>query len=174
MKKILNQRFFERPTLVVASELLGKYLVARRERVNRAFMITEVEAYTGRGDMSSHAANGVTKRNKVMFGHPGRWYVYFIYGMYHCLNIVTEAHGTPAAVLIRGLDGISGPGKVCKALGITTRLYGQSAAKSSGLWIEDRGVNVGEHGSKIKRTPRVNVGGDEKAKKRRWRFILAS
>src|SRR3989344_1010517 len=174
--RILGPEFFERSTLQVARELLGKYLVRRRGGKTRAFLITEVEAYAGRGDMSSHAANGVTKRNKAMFGHPAHWYVYLIYGMYHCLNIVTESHGTPAAVLIRGVtaikDGessirrevISGPGKVCRELGITTALYGKPATRSSGLWIEDRAGRIQKSGFRIKRTPRINVGGDEKAK----------
>jgi len=185
-KQILGPEFFERSTLQVARELLGKYLVRRRGGKTRAFLITEVEAYAGRGDMSSHAANGVTKRNKAMFGHPAHWYVYLIYGMYHCLNIVTESHGTPAAVLIRGVtaikDGessirrevISGPGKICRELGITTVLYGKLAARSSGLWIENRGLKIESSGFRIKRTPRINVGGDEKAKRRLWRFVLVS
>src|SRR3990167_6662100 len=110
--KILPQSFFARPTVIVARELLGKYLVRKENQKTKAHMITEVEAYTGADDMSSHAAMGPTKRNQAMFGAPGHWYVYLIYGMYHCLNIVTETHGTPAAVLIRGLAGVSGPGKV--------------------------------------------------------------
>ncbi len=171
--KVLGEKFFERSTLLVARELLGKYLVRRRGGKMRAFLITEVEAYTGRGDMSSHAANGMTKRNRAMFGRPGHWYVYLIYGMYHCLNIVTESHGTPAAVLIRGVQRISGPGKVCRELGITAALYGKPAARSSGLWIEDRKSGNRNQELTIKRTARINAGGDEKAKKRLWRFVLA-
>src|SRR3989338_2943874 len=195
-KQILGPEFFERSTLQVARELLGKYLVRRRGGKTRAFLITEVEAYAGRGDMSSHAANGITKRNKAVFGPPAHWYVYLIYGMYHCLNIVTESHGTPAAVLIRGVavvkNGesrirrkvISGPGKICRELGITTALYGKLAARSSGLWVEqrsDKGLAYAkatagrpETSYKIRKTPRINVGGDEKAKKRLWRFVLVS
>ena len=171
--KVLGEKFFERSTLRVARELLGKYLVRRRGGKTRAFLITEVEAYTGKDDMSSHAANGMTKRNQAMFGHPAHWYVYIIYGMYHCLNIVTESRGTPAAVLIRGVQGVSGPGKVCRELGITTALYGKPAAKSSGLWVEDRASRIQKLGFRIRQTARINVGGDEKAKKRRWRFVLA-
>ena len=172
MKLILTRRFFVRPTRIVARALLGKYLVRKRGRKSIALMITEVEAYTGADDQSSHAAVGVTKRNKVMFGAPGHWYVYLIYGMYYCLNIVTEAKGTPAAVLIRGLEGISGPGRVCRALGIDQSLYAKPAARRSGLWVEDRRINLQSLGYEIHRTPRVNIGGDESAKKRLWRYIL--
>ncbi len=155
-------------------------------------MITEVEAYTGKDDTSSHAANGKTERNKVMFGPAGHWYVYFIYGMYHCLNIVTEKDGEAGAVLIRSvmiplkqhshilknvrmLQGkkITGPGRVCRALGVDTRFYGKPANKKTGLWIEDRKFSVKNLKLEIKKTSRVNVGGDTKAKKRLWRFVLA-
>ena len=182
--KILPQSFFARPTVIVARELLGKYLVRKENQKTKAHMITEVEAYTGADDMSSHAAMGPTKRNQAMFGAPGHWYVYLIYGMYHCLNIVTEPDGTPSAVLIRGVasskrgnprpgrEGISGPGKVCKELNITRALYGQSAARKSGLWIEDRGVDLKGLGYKITQTPRMNIGGDQKAKRQLRRFLL--
>lgn len=135
-------------------------------------MITEVEAYTGRGDMSSHAYLGPTKRNKVMFGPPGHWYVYLIYGMYHCLNIVTEAEGTAGAILIRGLEGISGPGRVCRELKIDLGLYGKPSAKSSDMWIEDHGADIKALRFIIKKTPRINVGGSEKFQRRLWRFVL--
>ncbi len=159
---------------MVAKEMLGKFLVRKIGNKERALMITEVEAYTGKDDMSSHAANGMTPRNKVMFGPPGRWYVYFIYGMYHCLNIVTERDGQAGAVLIRGVDGISGPGKICRDLKIDRRLYGKPANKRSGLWIEDRGGDKNKkQETKIKKTRRINVGGHGKAQKRLWRFVLA-
>lgn len=200
-RKILPQKFFERYTPHVAKDLLGKFLVRRmddkavrgkRGRASprksgreKAYMITEVEAYTGKGDMSSHAARGVTRRNRVMFGKPRHWYVYFIYGMYHCVNIVTEREGIAGAVLIRGVaaplgkgeprigrEGISGPGRLCRDLDIKLSLYGEPASKSSGMWIEDRRFRIKDHELRIKRTPRINVGGTEKFKKRLWRFIL--
>lgn len=195
-RKMLGAKFFERRAPIVAKELLGKFLVRKIPpgKSGRAspkfdlsggkkeisYMITETEAYTGRDDMSSHAANGITKRNKVMFGPPGRWYVYFIYGMYHCLNIVTEKDGKAGAVLIRGVENCNGPGKLCRALAIKLDLYGKPAVPLSGLWIEDRGISVSLKSKaqnprfRIKRTSRVNIGGDEKAKKRLWRFILVS
>ena len=179
-RKILEAEFFRRRAPVVAKELLGKFLVRKIGRHEQALMITEVEAYAGKDDMSSHAANGITERNKVMFGPPGRWYVYFIYGMYHCLNIVTEKDGQAGAVLIRGLEGISGPGKLCRDLKIDKRLYGKLAAKSSGLWVEERGIRIQDTenrrqdiGYRVRKTARVNVGGHGKAQKRLWRFVLA-
>lgn len=135
-------------------------------------MITETEAYWGRGDMSSHAAMGPTKRNKVMFGPAGCWYVYFIYGMYHCLNIVTGREGEASAVLLRGVEGVSGPGKLCREFKIDLRHYGKLAARRDGLWIEDRGFRIKDSGYRIQRTPRVNIGGDLLAKERLWRFLL--
>lgn len=169
---ILRQGFFLRHTRVVARQLLGKYLVRRKGGKAISRMITETEAYAGAEDLSSHASNGRTPRNQAMFGAPGHWYVYFIYGMYHCLNIVTERKGRAAAVLIRGVEGYNGPGKLCRAFAISQDFYGKPATKASGLWIEDRGTDIKALGYKVKTTPRINVGGDSKAKKRLWRFVL--
>jgi len=101
--KILSQKFFEQPALKIAKVLLGKYLVRRIGRKTIKVMITEVEAYDGFKDKASHAARGLTERNKIMFGPAGYWYVYFTYGMHWMLNIVTGREGYPAAVLIRGV-----------------------------------------------------------------------
>ncbi len=167
MRKILRKSFFEQPTLLVAENLLGKYLV----RNGNAFMITEVEAYDGFEDKASHASRGETPRNKVMFGEAGRWYVYFVYGMHHMLNIVTGAEGYPAAVLIRGVEEVSGPARLTKALGIDCATNEQKAVTASGLWIEDRGIVVPKN--RIKKTPRIGVAyaGEEWAGKP-WRFVL--
>ncbi len=124
--KPLKRFFFERPTLKVAPELLGKTLVLRQSRQKqRLGIIVEVEAYT-KDDPACHAARGKTPRNEVMFGPGGFSYVYFIYGMYHCLNFVTEKKETPGAVLIRALEipdkdpkVASGPGKLCRYLKVT-------------------------------------------------------
>src|SRR3989344_7227500 len=114
----LNREFFNRNTVVVARELLGKYLVRKiGSKIVRA-KITETEAYCGPRDLACHASRGMTPRTKVMFGPPGRAYIYLIYGMYHCLNIVTEKEGYPAAVLIRGCELADGPGKTCRDLKI--------------------------------------------------------
>ena len=124
--KPLKRSFFERPTLKVAPELLGKTIVLRQSRQKeRLGIIVEVEAYT-KDDAACHAARGKTPRNEVMFGPGGYSYVYFIYGMYHCLNFVTEKKGVPGAVLIRALEipdedpkVANGPGKLCRYLKIT-------------------------------------------------------
>ncbi len=138
--EILSQSFFERPTVEVARDLLGKILVHRKT----AGMIVEVEAYLGLEDRAAHASRGLTPRTRVLFGPPGRAYVYFIYGMHECLNLVAEPDGVPGCVLIRALEPLtglaemrrrrpaarrledltSGPGKLTAALGITRRLYG--------------------------------------------------
>src|SRR3989338_9269688 len=101
--RLLKQSFFERPTLKVAPELLGKCIVVRSKTKTRLGIIVEVEAYT-KDDPACHAARGKTPRNEVMFGPGGFSYVYFIYGMYNCLNFVTEKEGIPGAVLIRALE----------------------------------------------------------------------
>src|SRR6478752_1914574 len=94
----LQRDFFEAPTVTVARDLIGKKLVWKQKEL----VITETEAYIGDGDEACHASCGKTKRTEVMFGKPGCLYIYFIYGMYYCMNIVTEREGFPAAVLIRG------------------------------------------------------------------------
>ena len=100
--QLLSQSFFNRPTLRVAKDLLGKYLIRQDEQSSCSVRIVDVEAYVGPEDRACHASKGRTKRTEVMFGPAGITYVYLIYGMYHCLNLVTEAIGFPAAVLIRG------------------------------------------------------------------------
>ena len=155
MKKNLPKKFFERDTFVVARDMLGKFLVRKNGRREVAYMITEVEGYDGHKDKASHAHRGQTPRNKVMFGKAGVWYVYFVYGMYDMLSVVTGPHGYPAAVLIRGLEGIYGPGRLTKKLGITRRLNGKHTTQASGLWIEDRGVQV--RPKDVKKSPRIGV-----------------
>jgi DNA-3-methyladenine glycosylase len=137
---ILPRRFYNRPTVDVAKDLIGKVL----RHGETAGIIVETEAYLGEDDLAAHSARGVTDRTKVIFGAPGHAYVYFIYGMYECLNLVAEPAGKPGCVLIRALepvDGIdlmrerrqkarrvedlaSGPGKLTLAMGITRALNG--------------------------------------------------
>lgn len=171
MRRILTKKFFERATVVVARDLLGKFLVHKKGRKVIMCMITEVEAYDGHKDKASHAHRGETVRNKAMFGAAGVWYIYFVYGMYDMLNVVTGPHGYPAAVLIRGVEGIMGPGRLTKKLGITRRLNGNNAVRISGLWIEDRGVRV--RTKDMQKTPRIGVkyAGPTWSKKP-YRFIL--
>ena len=170
MRKILRKRFFERDTLTVARELLGKYLVRRIEGREVSVMITEVEAYDGFEDEASHAHRGETARNKPMFGTPGVWYVYFVYGIYQMLNIVTGREGYPAAVLIRGVEGISGPGRLTKFLHITRTQNKKQARPENGLWVEDRGVIVTE--KEIKKTTRIGVDYAGVWAKKEYRFLL--
>jgi DNA-3-methyladenine glycosylase len=153
--KVLKSSFFNRPTLTVAEELLGKFLVRRIGKKTIGFMITEVEAYDGFKDKASHAHRGKTKRNEIMFGEAGHWYVYFTYGMHWMLNIVTGEKDYPAAVLIRGIEGVSGPARLTKFLNIDKKLHGEPARRKSGLWIEDRGIKIPT--KEIQKTPRIGV-----------------
>lgn len=152
---ILDAGFFNRSTLEVAQDLLGKVLVRKTETQELALSITEVEAYDGFEDKASHAHRGKTARNAVMFGNAGVWYIYLIYGMYWMLNIVTGPADYPAAVLIRGAGGIRGPGRLTKALGITQDQDGQAASTATGLWIEDRGIKP--NAVDVIATPRIGV-----------------
>ena len=125
----LRRAFYERDTIVVAHELLGKYLVHKSLSVERIGRIVEVEAYLGPHDRAAHSARGVTERTKVMFGPSGYAYVYFIYGKHFCMNVVTEGEGRGAAVLLRALEPVKnlagrtcGPGLLCRAMAIDKRL----------------------------------------------------
>ncbi len=157
----------------MAQALLGKFLVRKVGGKVTAFMITETEAYDGFRDRGSHAIRGKTGRNWPMFGPPGYWYVYFTYGMHWMLNVVTREERYPAAVLIRGVQGINGPGRLTKALRITGALNGKTASRTSGLWTEDRGVTIPKNN--IKKGPRVGIAyaGPYWAR-RHWRFRLIS
>lgn len=163
MNKVLPKNyFFSRNTVKIAKSLLGKFLVRRypharnrsgQDEKTAAYMITEVEAYDGPKDKASHAHKGITKRNKIMFGKAGHWYVYFTYGMHWMLNIVTGPEKYPAAILIRGFENISGPARLTKALRLNGDFNATPATKKSGLWIEDRGIKI----SKIASAPRIGV-----------------
>lgn len=112
----LARSFYERPTVEVARDLLGCVL----EKNGRSGRIVEVEAYLPFADEAAHAFRGRTPRTAVLFGPPGHAYVYFVYGMHYCLNVVAEPEGTPGCVLIRGVEGIGdGPAKLTRALGVT-------------------------------------------------------
>jgi len=121
----LGRTFYDRDTIAVARELLGKYLVHASRGVERIGRIVEVEAYLGPHDLAAHSSKGLTERTKVMFGPPGHAYVYLIYGMYHCMNVVTEEEGHGAAVLLRAIEPVKnvvgrtqGPGLLCQAMHI--------------------------------------------------------
>src|SRR5437868_6642247 len=106
MKNKLPRSFYERDTIQIARELLGKHLVHRCDGVERRGRIVEVEAYVGAHDLASHASKGLTPRTRIMYGPAGHAYVYLIYGMHHCMNIVTEKEGIGAAVLLRALEPV--------------------------------------------------------------------
>jgi DNA-3-methyladenine glycosylase len=121
----LPRSFYDRDTVVVARELLGKHLVHVSNGAERVGRIVEVEAYLGPHDLAAHSARGLTERTKVMFGPPGHAYVYLIYGMYYCMNVVTESEGHASAVLLRAVEPVQnvegrtqGPGLLCRAMGI--------------------------------------------------------
>jgi DNA-3-methyladenine glycosylase len=163
--------------LRVASALLGKYLVRRQGRRRWVGKIVEAEAYIGEDDPACHAFHGLTPRTRVMYGPPGHAYVYFTYGMYFMLNVVTERQGFPAAVLIRALEPVSGfsgedprpasgPGKLCKNMRIDKSLNGISL-HSSQLWIgfDPQANDPGE----IRWSSRIGVNN---GKDKLWRAYL--
>lgn len=132
-------------------------------------MITETEAYAGFNDLASHGSKGMTKRNKAMFQEGGRAYVYLIYGIYHCLNLVTEKKDYPSAVLIRGLDypNADGPGKLCREFKIRKETHNGISLLGNVLWVEDRGLRP-----KIKTGRRVGVDYAGKCALWPWRFFI--
>lgn len=143
MKKI-SRDFYDRDTIIVAQELLGKLLVHRSAKVERVGKIVEVEAYLGPHDLASHSSKGLTPRTKTMFGPPGHAYIYLIYGMYYCMNVVTEKEGHASAVLLRALEPIQnistrtqGPGLLCKAMHIDKRLNGHDLLSDDLYLAED-------------------------------------
>lgn len=168
---ILSDNFFSRPVLVVAQDLLGKYLVRKIDGKEYALQINEVEAYDGPNDKASHGRFGQTKRTHVMFGPAGKFYVYLVYGMHWMLNIVTDVEGYPAAILIRGAGRICGPARITKFLSINKSLDNQLAQQECGLWFEDRQqiISAGD----IVRTARIGIdyAGSIWSKKP-FRFIL--
>ncbi|MDR0354068.1 MAG: DNA-3-methyladenine glycosylase [Opitutaceae bacterium] len=165
-----------RSTVAIARGLLGRVLARRHPdgRVTR-HVITETEAYHGETDLACHASKGRTARTEVMYRAGGLWYVYLCYGVHEMLNLVTGPEGFPAAVLIRGLADVSGPGRLTRVLGIGRGFNGCSALdEAGGLWLEERpgGASRGL-GRWIQATPRIGVAyaGPEWAAKP-WRFVL--
>jgi len=195
MNKKLNLEFFNRNTLEVAKDLIGKIIVRKYKDSLIKIRITETEGYTGINDKASHSYNGkITDRTKVMFGNYGKTYIYLIYGMYNCLNFVTEEKGSGSAVLIRegkiieGLDTASvlrynkkyknlnnyqknnisnGPGKLTMSLNLTKK-DNDTFLDSKDLYIEDDGYD----GFKIGRGKRINIDYAEEAKDFLWRFYM--
>ncbi|MFM8552130.1 MAG: DNA-3-methyladenine glycosylase [Nitrospiraceae bacterium] len=172
--KILARSFYERPTLTVAKDLLGTYLVCQSAQGLLAGRIVEVEAYVGPEDRASHASRGKTKRTEVMFGQAGIAYVYLIYGMHHCFNIVTEQEDYPAAILVRAVqlddELIDGPGRLCRRFDISRTQTWHDLTLGKQLWLEDRGEQVSSR--RIVKGPRIGVDYAGEWAKKLWRFRL--
>ena len=155
--KVLPQSFFNRSTLDVTRELMGKRICRKMEDGSVVRLrVNEAEAYDGPGDKACHAHKGKTPRNAVMFGPGGHWYVYLCYGMHWMLNVVTGPKDYPAAVLLRGAVEVAGPGRLTRALAVDRQFDGAKASRVVGLWFEDDGVTVDE--KDIERTPRIGIG----------------
>lgn len=188
--KLLPKSFYEHPDVVeVSRKLLGKVICSNINSTFTAGIITETEAYCGRNDKACHANNGLrTERTEVMYGEPGRAYIYLCYGIHHLLNVVTNKKGLADAVLIRAirpLDGIEmmkerrgtdqqniisdGPGKLTQALGVTTDLNTTNLSEPP-LWIEDHGINFKE--DEINISPRIGVDYAEEDAQKPWRFFV--
>ena len=134
----IPREFYLRDVLEVAPDLIGKTIVIRvNDGTFIRRQIIEVEAYRGPEDKACHASKGKTRRTSIMFGEGGFLYLYLIYGMYWMLNIVTGDVDNPQAVLIRGVEGISGPGRLTKALSIDGSFGGEDIATSDRIWLED-------------------------------------
>lgn len=185
----LPGRFYLRPTLRVARDLLGCYLVHESRGGTTAGRIVEVEAYLGERDPASHAWRGRTPRNSAMFLTGGHLYVYFTYGMHYCANVVTESEGRGRAVLLRALEPVegvelmrrrrrragmgatsedltNGPARLCRAMGISRRDNGRDL-RTSGLYIA-RAIGAGRRETVIPAT-RIGIS---RARHHRWRFLL--
>lgn len=193
--KIIKRKFYQRDTLHVAQNLLGCFLIRKIGRKIIRGTITETEAYIGEEDLACHASRGRTPRTEIMYGQAGHAYIYMIYGMYHCLNIVTERKNFPAAALIRGvkliklpvtfrakgyrgkkgsdemgeIEKLDGPGKVCQYFKIDKRLNRCDLTKKEKLWVE-QGVKVKK--SKIKKSKRIGIDYAKHCKHYLWRFYL--
>lgn len=169
----IPRSFFQQPTLQISRALLGVRLVKLERGRRLSGIILETEAYVGSGDLGCHASRGgLTERNAVMFGPPGRAYVYFTYGMHWMLNVVTEAEGFPAAVLVRAMipdegRGVmrrrrggheplaGGPAMLCQALRIERRLNGHDLCEKKSLLFLERAFRIPEDGVTI--GPRVGL-----------------
>ncbi len=190
--KKLKRAFYERDTIIIAHELLGMRFVRNSKEGTSAGIIVEAEAYIGPHDAASHAYRGRTGRNDVMFGPGGYAYVYFIYGMHYCFNIVTQKAGFPAAVLVRALEPVegidlmarrrqipqinnkamvnltNGPAKLCEAMGIDKSLNGAD------LCGDELYITAPEKPASfnIITTPRINIDYAGEAIEYPWRFLI--
>jgi DNA-3-methyladenine glycosylase len=175
LERKLPRSFYDRDTIVVARELLGKHLVHISDGVERVGRIVETEGYLGPHDLAAHSARGRTPRTEVMFGPPGHAYVYFIYGMYFCMNVVTQAEGDASAVLLRAIEPLQnvagrtcGPGLLCRAMQIDKRLNAHD------LLSDDFFIAAPPHPGRltIAKGPRIGVAYARHWAKRHLRFYL--
>lgn len=171
----LERAFYDRDTVLVARELLGKHLVRLSNGVERVGRIVEVEAYLGPHDLAAHSSRGRTERTRVMFGPPGHAYVYLIYGIHCCMNVVTEREGHASAVLLRAIEPVRnvegptrGPGRLCRAMGIDRRLDGHDLTGDE-LYVADP-VDAGT--VSIVRRPRIGVDYAGRWARRLLRFYI--
>lgn len=164
----LSLEFFLRDVLEVAPELIGKKLVRRFDdgRIEK-YRITETEAYRGIEDQACHASKGRTPRTEVMFLDGGTVYVYLIYGQYWLLNLVTGIAGDASALLIRGIEGFPGPGRVGRELQLDRSFYGESLINSPRMWVEDA-----EPVTEIKTSKRIGINYSGEWANKLWRFYI--
>jgi DNA-3-methyladenine glycosylase len=178
MARKLPRSFYAREdTLLVARELIGLHLVhddGVRKRIGR---IVETEAYLGPEDLAAHSARGRTQRTEIMFGPPGHAYVYFIYGFWYCMNVVTSRKGVPHAVLLRALEPVEGvtdktwgPGLLCRAMGVDRALNGTDLCGDQ-LWLERPRRQGNAPAVQIGIGPRIGVDYAGSWAKRPWRFF---
>lgn len=164
----LSKEFYLQDVLKVAPLLLGKKIVLQQNNQYTKHIITEVEAYRGTEDLACHASKGRTKRTEIMFHSGGNLYIYLIYGMYYMLNVVTGKKENPQAVLIRGIEGYNGPGKLTKALDINLSFYGENLLRSNRIWIEDA-----EEIKNYNTSTRIGIDyAGEVWKNKKWRFYV--
>ncbi len=172
---LIKRDFYDRNTASVARELLGASLFVETAGGVLSAVITETEAYCGEKDLACHASKGRTKRTEVMFGEPGKTYVYMIYGMYHCLNIVTRKAGFAEAVLIRGVelpDGklLDGPGKTCRYFGIDKSFNACDVTTGERIWVEKKSLKK----EKFRAERRIGIDYAGEWKDKPLRFILVT
>jgi len=164
----LDARDYQKDAVSLAKGLLGKFLCRKTGRKTQKLKITETEAYYGEDDTACHAHKGKTRRTSVMYLEGGHAYIYLCYGVHWLLNIVSGKTDFPEAVLIRGVEGYNGPGKLTKALSIGKELNGENLVTSKQLWIEDNGEKPA---FKAGKRVGINYASDED-KNRLWRFMV--
>lgn len=165
----LNKDFYMADSPELAQSLLGKLLCVKSDGIVKKFRITETEAYFGTEDTACHAHKGRTKRTETLYSEGGVLYVYLCYGIHSLINIVCGESDFPQAVLIRGVEGASGPGRVSKKLGIDLSFNNLDIIQSDILWVEDDGYIPSE----IKTSPRIGINyATEYYRNIHWRFYI--